>query len=101
DQDPAGWVWQKQQPLIISRLRYAAPWPPFVGRARREFGIRTLLLLSLTAGESRLGAFGFSSVAPYDPCPNEIAFLERVATEFAVAVESSLARQEADRKSGV
>jgi formate hydrogenlyase transcriptional activator len=98
DQDPAGWVWQNQQPLIISRLDSETRWPHFVGRARQEFGISTLILVPLTAGESRLGAFGFSSVAPYDPCPNEIAFLERVATEFAVAVESFLARKEAIRE---
>ena len=39
--------------------------------------------------------------APYkllDPSPAELAFLERVATEFAVAVESFLARQEAVRE---
>ena len=95
DQDPAGWVWRNQQPLIISRLDSESRWPHFVGRARGEFGISTLILVPLSAGESRLGAFGFSSVAPYDPCPSEIAFLERVATEFAVAVESFLARQEA------
>jgi len=98
DQDPAGWVWLNQQPLIISRLDSETRWPHFVGRARREFGISILILVPLTAGESRLGAFGFSSVAPYDPCPNEIAFLERVATEFAVAVESFLAKQEAIRE---
>jgi len=95
DQDPAGWVWLNQQPLTISRLDSETRWPHFVGRARREFGINTLILVPLTAGESRLGAFGFSSVAPYDPCPSEIAFLERVATEFAVAVESFLAKQQA------
>ena len=98
DDDPAGWVWLNQQPLIISRLDSETRWPHFVGPARLEFGISTLILVPLTAGESRLGAFGFSSVASYDPCPNEIAFLERVATEFAVAVESFLARQQAIRE---
>ena len=63
-----------------------------------SFGISTLVLVPLTAGNNRLGAFGFSSVAPFDPSPAEIAFLERVASEFAVAVESFLARQEAVRE---
>ena len=36
--------------------------------------------------------------APLDPSPAEIAFLERVASEFAVAVESFLAKQEAVRE---
>ena len=56
------------------------------------------MLVPLTAGDNRLGAFGFSSVAPLDPSPAEIAFLERVASEFAVAVESFLARQQAVRE---
>jgi formate hydrogenlyase transcriptional activator len=93
DEDPAGWVWLNQEPLIISRLDSESRWPQFVGRARREFGITTLILVPLTAGESRLGAFGFSSVAPLEPSPAEIAFLERVASEFAVAVEAFLAKQ--------
>ena len=67
DEDPAGWVWLNQQPLIISRLDSETRWPEFVSRARGEFGISTMVLVPLTAGESRLGAFGFSSVAPFDP----------------------------------
>ena len=97
DEDPAGWVWLNQQPLIIS-VQSETRWPDFVGRARREFGISTLILVPLTAGNHRLGAFGFSSVAPLDPSPAEMAFLERVASEFAVAVQSFLARQEAVRE---
>ena len=81
--DPAGWVWLNQQPLVLSSLDTETRWPEFITRARAEFG---------------LGAFGFSSVAPYEPSPAEIEFLERVATEFAVAVEGFLARQAAVRE---
>ena len=97
DQDPAGWVWRNQQPLIVSPLQSETRWPEFVRRAR-DFGISTLVLVPLTTGNTRLGAFGFSSVVPLDPNPAEIAFLERVASEFAVAVESFLAKQEAVRE---
>lgn len=98
DEDPAGWVWLNQAPLIISRLDSETRWPEFVNRARREFGISTLILVPLTTGDNRLGAFGFSSVAPLDPDPAEITFLERVASEFAVAIEAFLARQQAVRE---
>ena len=97
DQDPAGWVWLNQQPLVVSHVQSETRWPEFVRRTR-DFGISTLLLVPLTTGNHRLGAFGFSSVAPFDPSPAEIAFLERVASEFAVAVESFLAKQEAVRE---
>jgi formate hydrogenlyase transcriptional activator len=98
DEDPAGWVWLNQQPLVLKRLDSETRWPEFVGRARREFGLSTTALVPLTAGENRLGAFGFSSVAPLDPSPDSIAFLERVASEFAVAVEGFLAKQQVVRE---
>ncbi len=97
DQDPAGWVWLNQQHLVISSLQSETRWPEFVSRAR-DFGITTLMLVPLTAGENRLGAFGFSSVAPLNPSQAELAFLERVASEFSVAVEAFLAKQQLVRE---
>jgi len=97
DQDPAGWVWLHQQPLVVSPLQSETRWPEYVRRAR-DFNISTLVLVPLTTGDNRLGAFGFSSVAPLNPSPAEIAFLERVASEFAVAVESFLTKQEVVRE---
>src|SRR5271165_5137730 len=94
DQDPAGWVWLNQQPLVISPLGTETRWPEFVRRTR-ALELSTLTLVPLTAGDNRLGAFGFSSVAPYEPSPRELTFLERVANEFAVAVDAYLARQRA------
>ena len=95
DEDPAGWVWRNQKPLTISRLEDEIRWPKFTVRAHREFGIRTMTLVPLTSGKNRLGAFGFCSVAAYEPGPEELAFLERVASEFAVAVAAFLASQKA------
>src|SRR5271166_5659722 len=94
DQDPAGWVWLHQQPLVISPLGTETRWPEFVRRSR-AFEISTLTLVPLTAGDNRLGAFGFASVAPYEPTSAELTFLERVANEFAVAVDAFLAKQKA------
>ncbi len=95
--DPAGWVWLNQQPLILSNLDAETRWPEFRSRSH-ELGLSTLILVPLTAGQNRLGAFGFASVTPYEPSPAEMEFLERVATEFAVAVEGFLARQAAVRE---
>ena len=96
-EDPAGWVWLNQQPLVISPFQSETRWPEAI-RLGRELGISTMVLVPLTAGDNRLGAFGFSSVAPFDPSATQLAFLERVASEFAVAVEAFLARQEAVRE---
>ena len=94
DQDPAGWVWLKQQPLVIGRVEDESRWPEFRAYAR-AMNIRALTAVPLTAGDNRLGAFGFARVDPYEPTPAELAFLERVSSEFAVAVEAFLARQQA------
>src|ERR1017187_8140213 len=97
DQDPAGWVWLNQRPLVVTSVQSETRWPEFVSRAR-GFNITTLMLVPLTTGHNRLGAFGISLVAQIEPSPAEIAFLERVASEFAVAVESFLAKQAAVRE---
>jgi formate hydrogenlyase transcriptional activator len=94
EQDPAGWVWLNQQPLVIRSLPNETRWPEFVRRAA-HFGIKTLTVIPLTAGSNRLGAFGFSSLTDYDPSPSELGFLETVAGEFAVAVDAFLSRQRA------
>src|SRR5208283_2267956 len=48
DEDPAGWVWINQQPLVISDLESETRWPEGV-RVARELGISTLILVPLTA----------------------------------------------------
>ena len=97
EQDPAGWVWLNQQPLVIPALPSDHRWPEFVRRAR-DFRITSLTLVPLTTGENRLGAFGFSSVAPLVPSPADLAFLQRLASEFAVSVEAFLAKQSVNRE---
>ena len=94
NEDPAGWVWENQRPLVIPDLQVESRWPEFVRKAR-ELDISTVTLIPLTAGENRLGAFGFSTLAKYEPSPAELAFLGNIASEFAVAVESFLAKQKA------
>ena len=96
-QDPAGWVWVHQRPLVIPRLESESRWPEFAEWVTTA-GLRSLTLVPLTAGENRLGAFGFGCLAPFTPSDEELAFLERVASEFAVAVESFLARQDVLRE---
>jgi formate hydrogenlyase transcriptional activator len=94
DGDPAGWVWMNQQPLTIPRLSTETRWPLFVGKVR-DLGISSVTIVPLTAGDVRLGAFGFSSVQPYEPDATELAFLETVGREFAVAVDAFLAKKRA------
>ena len=98
DEDPAGWVWLNQQPLVISPSSLKLAGRQVVRRRSRASGSALWCSFPSLPAITGSGAFGFSSVAPLDPSPAEMAFLERVASEFAVAVESFLARQEAVRE---
>lgn len=97
DQDPAGWVWLNQQPLVIESLDAETRWPEF-NETARQTGVRSLTLVELTSGDSRLGALGFGCVTRYRPGEAELAFLGRVASEFAVAVEAFLVKQDLMRE---
>jgi formate hydrogenlyase transcriptional activator len=94
---PAGWVWRNQKTLVIPSIENDARWPEFMEMVRRA-GLQALTVVPLTAGENRLGVIGFGCLAPYDPSPAELTFLERVASEFAVAVDGFLAKQELVRE---
>ncbi|HWQ56159.1 MAG TPA: sigma 54-interacting transcriptional regulator [Bryobacteraceae bacterium] len=89
---PARWVWANQRPLVISSLAEETRWPEFSHRVE-TYGLQALTMVPLTAGEHRLGSLGFGFMAPYEPSAAELAFLERVAAEFAVAVDAFLAKQ--------
>jgi formate hydrogenlyase transcriptional activator len=92
DEDPAGWVWRTQAPLVISPLAAETRWPKFIERTRKK-GLCSLSLVPLSIGERRIGVLGFGGRNVYEPVPAELSFLERVASEFAVAVDSFLMQQ--------
>src|SRR5262249_11911154 len=89
---PAGWVWQNQQPLIISNMAEEPRWPRF--QENVKLPINSLCDLPLTTARQRLGvlAFGSRQVAAYDAA--DVDFLKLVANQVAVAVENALAFQE-------
>src|SRR6059058_1505490 len=89
---PAGWVWQTQQPLIISNVAEETRWPRFQENVKQR--INSLCDLPLTTARHRLGALAFGSkrVAAYDAA--DVDFLQLVANQVAVAVENALAFDE-------
>ena len=92
DEDPAAWVWCNQETLIISSIADERRWPEYIALChRRDFS--SLSLVPLTVGERRVGVLGFGGRAVYQPGLGELAFLERVASEFAVAVDAFLMQQ--------
>jgi formate hydrogenlyase transcriptional activator len=93
DDDPAGLVWQTQQPLITSNVAELSRWPKLLERVR-AYGVESYCWLPLTTARRRLGALVFTSKQPVAYDESEVPFLQLVAQQVAVAVENALAFQE-------
>jgi formate hydrogenlyase transcriptional activator len=82
-------VWDNQQPLVISNLERDERFP-IVSEILREDGIHSLCVLPLTTAQRRVGAMALGSVqaSAYDAA--DLAFLQQIAAQVAVAVDNAL-----------
>ena len=87
--NPSGWVWQTQQTFVVSDTEQEERFPDFLKRFR-EHNVRSLAILPLTTAQHRLGAMGFGRLVPQRITDTELQFMERVASQVAVAVEMPL-----------
>src|SRR5216684_2476040 len=87
--NPAGWVWQTQQLFVVTDTDEETRFPEFLKRYR-EHNVRSLAILPLTTAQHRLGAMGFGRIVPQRITDTEIQFMERVASQVAVAVDNAL-----------
>lgn len=86
---PSGWVWQTQQPFVISDTEEEERFPEFLQRLR-EVGVRSLAMVPLTTAQRRLGALGLGRLVPQRIVDGELQFMRRVASQVAVAVDNAL-----------
>jgi formate hydrogenlyase transcriptional activator len=93
EEDPAGLVWQTQQPLIISSVSELRRWPRLLEQVQ-AYGVQSHCWLPLTTARRRLGALVFTSKQPAAYDAAEVDFLQQVANQVAVAVENAFAFQE-------
>lgn len=91
--DPAGLVWQTQQPLISSNVAELSRWPRLL-ELSKPHGVQSHCWLPLTTAQRRLGALVFASKLPSAYNPADLDFLRHVANQVAVSVENALAFQE-------
>ena len=91
--DPAGLVWQTQQPLITSNVNELRRWPRLLERVQ-PYGVQSYCWLPLTTARRRLGALVFTSKQQAAYNASDFGFLQQVASQVAVAVENALAFQE-------
>jgi formate hydrogenlyase transcriptional activator len=92
DGHPSGWVWQSQENFVVSDTEEETRYPEYMARLR-EHGVRSMALLPLTTAQRRVGAMGFGRLAPQRITDGELQFMQRVASQVAVAVDNALNRE--------
>jgi formate hydrogenlyase transcriptional activator len=82
----AGWVWEKQEPLVISDLELEDRFP--VVTKPRNYPVKSACVLPLTTAHQRLGVLTLwnDTVDAYDQF--DLEFAQLVAAQIAVAVEA-------------
>jgi formate hydrogenlyase transcriptional activator len=91
---PSGWVWQHQQPLVISDLERETRFPRAI-QALREYGLGSFCSLPLSTAHRQLGTLAMGRPERGAYTPSEVAFAQLVAAQVAVAVDNALHSQEA------
>jgi formate hydrogenlyase transcriptional activator len=86
---PSGWVWETQQPFILDDIEKGSPFPALL-QTLRENGVRSVCSLALTTAQRRLGVMSFGRGTPHKHSETEVAFLQQVARQVAVAVDNAL-----------
>src|SRR4030081_698873 len=86
---PSGWVWETQQPFILNDTEEETRFPGLV-QILRENGVRSVCSLPLTTAQRRLGVMSFGRGTAHGYAESEIAFMQQVARQVAVAVDNAL-----------
>jgi formate hydrogenlyase transcriptional activator len=94
EESPGGWAWQSQQPLLSHDVRRDHRFPRVIAELRDD-GVQSCCWLPLTTAQRRLGAISFGSKHEGAYGATDMAFMQRVADQVAVAVDNVLHAQEA------
>jgi formate hydrogenlyase transcriptional activator len=94
DGSPGGLVWKTQQPLIVNDIALETRFPAIVPRLI-ENGVQSFCTVPLTTALGRLGAMGFGSLQTHTYQNGEVAFMQEVAKQVAVAVDNVLHEESA------
>jgi formate hydrogenlyase transcriptional activator len=91
---PAGWVWERQEALVIPDLEQEKRFEKALD-SLRELSVKSFCILPLTSAHRRLGAVGFGSQRVRAYSEAGVEFLQLVARQIAVAVDNALNHQTA------
>lgn len=89
DEHPSGLVWKTQETFVVKDVQEETRYPEFMQRLS-EHGVRSVAVVPLTTAQRRLGAMGFGRLAPQCITDDELQFMQRVASQVAVAVDNAL-----------
>lgn len=89
DESPGGLVWKTQQPLTVPDVTQEHRFPGLMALFR-ENGVRSFCVVPLTTAQRRLGAMGFGSLQARVYETFEIALMQQVAKQVAVALDNAL-----------
>src|SRR5215831_4977235 len=87
-------VWENQQPLMVEDVAAERRFPKLMS-VLRESGVKSYCTVPLTTALRRLGAMSFASVQKRTYQQAEIAFMQQVARQVAIAVDNVLHEQSA------
>ena len=85
---PGGWVWETQQPWVVSRLPDDTKFPE-LSKWLCERGVQSLCVVPVTTALTKLGALAFGSAVQGAYGEADIVFLQQVARQVAVAVDNA------------
>jgi formate hydrogenlyase transcriptional activator len=89
DASPGGLVWSTQQPLVVENVATEDRFPTLTPLLA-ENGVQSFCAVPLTTALRRLGAMGFGSMQRRRYDEAEVAFMQQVAKQVAVAVDNVL-----------
>jgi formate hydrogenlyase transcriptional activator len=90
----SGHVWQTQQPMIIENLAAEDRFPKLTALLL-ENGVQSVCAVPLTTALRRLGTLGFGTLTRRQYADAEVAFMQQVANQVAVAVDNVLHEESA------
>ena len=85
---PGAWVWQAQQPWVVSRLAEDTKFPE-LSNWLCDRGVQSLCVLPVTTALRKLGALAFGSSVEAAYSEADVIFLQQVARQVAVAVDNA------------
>ena len=85
---PGGWVWQTQQPWVVSRLAADTKFPE-LSQWLYDRGVQSLCVVPVTTALRKLGALAFGSRLEAAYSDADVIFLQQVARQVAVAVDNA------------